>query len=549
MISASVMSCQAKENPESAKLKAEAEIERSENIAKAEAAKAAQAAKGDVDAAVDANKEAQAPAPVVVRKAPVERRSDLNIEGIQCGDVKCNAWESCVDGQCACGNEKVPAGYVCSAWCADEVCNSVSRGVACDRKACPCGDALCNEGEVCRDGACFCDDQPSLGENFSCQKANKMQPADEPRHVEICNNPAGCACGDVTCPANAACTDGVCKCGDTLVREGYAGYECLPILETETVYQVDLVCRDSNGCPCGDITSSINMGCNGKSATCAGILVPGRSLSCKKQPHAGYNYHLSCFRDDCNCYGVHIDKGEICERLECEENFTVGSKGCTCDRLTLDMNDYDCMPSNNNKLVNVCTKEEGCACGELTCPYMTVCRKGECVDRTILKPIPEGYTVVNGLPKCENPEGCACKKKTCAEGRYCLGGICYLDPYFRKLNGKILYYRLMNPAVFGENNDSSAINLIWSLMFVDENEKLCDHSWTKNDVFEGAHTKTPVISLCADENYKNITVGEFLRNCGTGPVPDGVVNKYCHIGIEKAADGKMALGVSGWRDE
>ena len=168
-----------------------------------------------------------------------------------------------------------------------------------------------------------------------------------------CEEAEGCECGETKCPMNAVCTDGVCRCGNTLVESYYTGYACFEI--AKGVY--DLGCTESEGCPCGKIKVYSNMGCSGTFGTCAGTPVPGRGLSCRHKPYKDKFYSLGCFKDECDCYGETIHKDEICEPLACTNGFKATPQGCTCDGRKYEEG-YICVPGRDQRLVNYCTDKE-----------------------------------------------------------------------------------------------------------------------------------------------------------------------------------------------
>lgn len=351
----------------------------------------------------------------------------------------------------------------------------------------------------------------------------KAAPAEVPAVTgETCEEAEGCECGETKCPMNAVCTDGVCKCGETLVESYYTGYICMEI--GKGVY--DLGCTESKGCPCGKTTVFANMGCSGKWGTCGSAPVPGRGLSCRHKPHKDRFYSLGCFKDTCDCFGEQISKDEICEAPTCKNGFSLTPQGCTCDgRVYAD--GYTCVTGKEMKLVSYCTEEKGCECGEGVCPKGGVCRRDKCVDRTTLKEIPEGYTLTNGFPKCTADE-CVCHKTKCKSGQHCLNGVCYSDPYFRKIDGKTYYFRIQN--------DSSR-DTLWELLFMDEGEEIC----SKFSAIREAGSES---NLCKDAEHASMTVAEALKHCGTGAIPKNVAVLFCTL---DQVDG--ALQFSGWQAE
>lgn len=353
----------------------------------------------------------------------------------------------------------------------------------------------------------------------------KAAPAPATQEAGVtCEEAEGCDCGETKCPMNAVCTDGVCKCGETLVESYYTGYICMEI--GKGVF--DLGCTESKGCPCGKTTVFANMGCSGKWGTCGGAPVPGRGLSCRHKPHKDRFYSLGCFKDSCDCFGEQIAKDEICEAPTCKNGFSLTPQGCTCDGRVY-AEGYTCVIGKEMKQVSYCTEDDGCECGEGSCPKGSVCRRDKCVDRTTLKEIPEGYTLTNGFPKCTSDE-CVCHKTKCKSGQHCLNGVCYTDPYFRKLDGKTYYFRI------DAQNDKTR-DALWELLFLDEGDEIC----TK---FAAIREGDSASDLCKDPEHASMTVAEALKHCGSAPIPKNVAVLFCTLDMK---DG--ALHFSGWQAE
>ena len=366
----------------------------------------------------------------------------------------------------------------------------------------------------------------------------------------VCEKPEGCDCGGIQCPMNAECGHKLsaedserCMCGKTPVGSEYSGYVCMEV--AKGVY--DLGCTEKDGCPCGKIKVYSNMGCDGEHATCAGSPVPGRGLSCSHKPYENWLYSLNCFNDECDCYGETIHKGDVCPPLECERGFEPSVIGCACGGHK-DDGKSQCVLGKDGKHVSYCTSSEGCECGDETCPMGAVCYHKKCVDRTTLKPIPEGYELSFGVPKCVN-ETCACGKKgKCQQGKYCLDGICYSDPYRRKLlDSKTYYYHLFSKDLVDAGPKEKYRNDIWSLMFVglvhpdndNEFELICNY-------FNSVKVKGSDEDICLSNKYQNgeTTINEMLMHCGLGEIPEKVAAMYCTLDVVNGA-----LQFSGWQDE
>ncbi len=411
---------------------------------------------------------------------------------------------------------------------------SNAPGVECTERSCQCGTTTCAKNEICKDGQCYCGQQSFIDENYACKDVNTAKIIrgvyENYERKYVCQSAEGCTCGETTCPQNAACENGQCVCGATTLAPENTGYACN--LVTEKHY--DWVCRESNGCPCGSITAAVNMGCNGKNATCLGSPVPGRGLACRPKALGPYKYHLACFKDECDCYGKSITKDEVCQPLECEEGYTPGPKGCMCGSEVGDKDGFTCTTGKGGKSVKECipTADYYCPCGEEKCLPFQVCKKGECVDRVSMKAnkLPEtDYSFENGFYKCINNDGCTCGKPSksgkpnCEVDKYCINDSCRKDRYFRKVGEKVLYYK------FNESSDAANakeyLQNLWALMFIDESEPLCKGEWLK--LYQEVDGKKVV--LCEDPQYRDMTIGTFLKDCGIHSQPENTSNLYCRI--------------------
>ena len=372
------------------------------------------------------------------------------------------------------------------------------------------------------------DAKPKKGGSAEAAVPAEVPPPAPTGESVVCEEAEGCDCGETKCPMNATCTDGVCKCGNTLVESYYTGYACFEI--ARGVY--DLGCTESEGCPCGKIKVYSNMGCSGSFGTCAGSPVPGRGLSCRHKPYKNKFYSLGCFKDECDCFGETIHKDEVCPPLDCENGFKPTPQGCTCDGMKY-VPDYACVPGKEQRLVSFCFAPDGCQCGEDGhCPQETVCRKGKCVDRYTLHELPEGFEIEYGLPTCRNEETCICsnkkgKTKTCKVGQVCLNNYCYNNPNFRKFGDTAYYYNL-------GKFDPIEYEKIWNLMFVDETLPICS-------IFPKIREASSDNNICDGDQTK--TVADVMTHCGTAPIPDDVKVLFCDINFDLNDE---VLKFSGW---
>ncbi len=414
-------------------------------------------------------------------------------EGCECGGKKCPQNAACVDETCLCGKDIITPDAQCSLYCTNEACSRNGIGIRCTEKSCACGSTQCAQGEICRDGQCYCDDKLSLGTDYVCSVLENTAfarfDASQVRHapnkrIQKCNKPEGCACGDMTCPQNARCDKNECFCGASKVTPDIVGF----------------VCSDDSGEP-----------------------------------------QLECKTDDCSCYGKKMKKQEICEPERCTRYSVPGPKGCMCDGVAIDTEQYSCEPGKDGKMVQVCRENNStCSCGDESCDPLSVCYKDHCVDRATLKPLSTGYRLVHGVLKCSNPAGCACGKTQCEENKYCMNGLCFRDPFTKKFDNKIYYYR------FVRTNDSLDDAIAQSLLYEDERKTLEQYEKELKRYDSGLYIRG------IGNRDKNMTIAELLKTCGGGNIPKDVATKYCYIRLiqeEGECGGDHVLEFSGWQDE
>ena len=225
---------------------------------------------------------------------------------------------------------------------------------------------------------------------------------------------------------------------------------------------------------------------------------------------------------------------------DCTRHSKPGAKGCTCNGTPIDIKQYTCEPSKNGKLVQVCTAfESDCSCGDEKCPPLAVCDKGHCVDRATLKPLSEGYRFAHGLLRCNRPEGCACGKTQCEHNKYCMNGLCFRDPFTKKIDGKVYYYRFVR--TFDSRDDAIA----QSILYEDDNKKVRDFEK------ELKQFNLNIEFFEMNDKKRDMTIGEFLKTCGGNPIPKDVATKYCYIRLKQSEEngGSYFFSLSGWQDD
>ena len=234
-----------------------------------------------------------------------------------------------------------------------------------------------------------------------------------------------------------------------------------------------------------------------------------------------------------------MKKGESCEPEKCTRYSKPGPKGCMCGDQAMDVEHYSCEPAKNGTLVQVCA-DDTCLCGDEKCDPLTVCYKGHCVDRASLKPLTDGYRFAHGIPKCTNSDGCKCDKKQCEENKYCMNNLCFRDPFTKKFDNKIYYYRFVRTYEYRDDV------IAQSILYEDENKTVGQYEE------ELKHYDSAIFIRGAGKLNKDMTIGELLKTCGGGTIPKDVATKYCYIQlIQKEGEfgGDHVLEFSGWQDE
>ena len=172
-----------------------------------------------------------------------------------------------------------------------------------------CGDKKCGWWTGCKNGQCVCGDKTSEEITHTAVSPDIYE-CSRGHHELVCKDKNGCACGDGLCVAGGICRDGKCMCGDQDVSQVEKDYSC---------QDNNLYCANIKGCTCGNTT------------------IPWKS---------------NCIDQKGYCHGRLID--------------TEGMKA---------ISNYSC---DNDAPMLVCDRMSGCACGEKTCADGAECYNGEC---------------------------------------------------------------------------------------------------------------------------------------------------------------------------
>ncbi len=209
----------------------------------------------------------------------------------------------------------------------------------------------------------------------------------------ICDE-QNCACGENTCRLGDLCQDGQCspfdgfKSADNLGTALYCQGMHYPYEAPADRYQCDYYrnyryywyCRHDEGCVCGE-------------------------HQCPKGTY--------CASGQCMCGDEPLREG-----YRCSSNYQIcDSPSCMCGDQPLN-SDYACSMGRQ-----ICLSENGCVCGEKTCPEKTYCESGQCMcGNELLKP---GYECIHHRLVCKNADGCdGCGEQRCLQNTSCTSGQC-----------------------------------------------------------------------------------------------------------------------------
>ena len=235
----------------------------------------------------------------------------------------------------------------------------IENGANCIDEASPiysgvvCGSVTCQMADTCKDGQCWCGETPQTAENVNHYKCENGAP--------VCRELEGCKCGDIVCPVNAICDVNGCRCGNSKIEKltGAGKYACV---------EGDLICIAKDGCVCNEDPCPTKSYCNNQTCTCGNSTVKGlkdaSGYICKGES-------VVCVdKDGCGCGNITCPQKSICTDGMCqcgdEENRLIVPEGTG--------NDYQC---ENDTFI--CHNSNGCACGDTVCPEDGTCENGQCV--------------------------------------------------------------------------------------------------------------------------------------------------------------------------
>ncbi len=338
-------------------------------------------------------------APGKIPKMPKEhagymlRRIDVPIDGL---GVETRMVWSCVASTCKCGDVQIDN----AANCIEEK-TPIYAGVV-------CGGTVCQMADTCKGGECWCGDTPQTADNVNHYKCVNGKP--------LCQDLGGCDCAGTACPLSAACDANGCTCGETKI-------ENMTDVEKYGCRNGILVCINKAGCQCGDKICPENSACSDGKCMCGGVPIGTRYDSTK---YKCTNGHAVCTAPNgCKCGHSVCPQNGICAEDQCF---------CGDSNIKQKFGKLAYADGYNSCVGNdlICTREEGCACGDGYTPKGGTCvhGQGHCygvpIDKQDLGVMNSGYVCENNIPQpeCQNPDGCACGETTCPMHTACNQGQC-----------------------------------------------------------------------------------------------------------------------------
>ena len=216
---------------------------------------------------------------------------------------------------------------------------------------CACGDKRCEEGSVCHQGQCLCDNH-SLKEGFICKNNKPVcnstnchcggEPLRENYYCynekQKCNEVSGCLCGNAYIAFNNVCDHGVDIC-DPISLSYHAGCKCGEQILTEAYYcdnHQNMVCNEKT-CPCGQSTCHKGDICDNGKCICGATnnngCLCGTDILKNNEQYVCMDGQLVCRPDTvhdpkhyppspktCSCGDKQIAMGAICKNdQECTD--------------------------------------------------------------------------------------------------------------------------------------------------------------------------------------------------------------------------------------
>lgn len=350
----------------------------------------------------------------------------MNKSGCTCGKSKCEYSKTCIDNQCIdaslvfgeCQGKPMEDGYQCryTRNGRDDLIREI--GMACNQSECACGNSVCAEGEICRNGRCI------IGEENPLVSFARFLKRSDYNNYYYCINKSGCQCNDKSIKFDDECNlsmpcygDGRldktgCICGDIKLND----------VQNETCVhyhdQYYVLCNHPEGCTCGETKCPMSSYCSQNQCIDPLTGKPVEKSSVK------IGLATSCTDEQCSCADSTCTKGQFCYGAACHDNiyanilhgkrYFYDERGIkfieTADQDTFDWNfiqSYDMSERNPENLPldeygfipyyhsyaeccggseSVfkegelrCMLESGCACGNHSCPWGAQCIQGECV--------------------------------------------------------------------------------------------------------------------------------------------------------------------------
>ncbi len=240
----------------------------------------------------------------------------MNENGCACGESQCKYGDSCIDNACVsvtrpvtqCHGKPLRDGYECL------------DGQRCSWNSCPCGNTKCQKNEYCSDGQCYIEFLADSVEDGDVEPAPIHYPVSSDRNVKsvwTCEDVKGCSCNGkhinksdvcrLPCYGDGKLDDKGCWCGDKLLKN----------MENETCLkqndQYQILCNDPAGCTCGNTKCPMTTYCSAKK--CIDPLT-GNSITSSSEKLLPAT---SCSTKTCTCGLNTCHKGQFCIGEVCRD--------------------------------------------------------------------------------------------------------------------------------------------------------------------------------------------------------------------------------------
>lgn len=144
--------------------------------------------------------------------------------GCKCGEHRIVKGAECIDGKQVCHGAQID--WVDESVISQYACDVEHPMIVCSNpQGCKCGKDTCLQGASCIDGECACGNQFRLNDDVALHRDQYICYNGQ----YICNHPEGCDCDKEKCVEGSTCDNARCSCGEytNTTVERFGRFECI----------------------------------------------------------------------------------------------------------------------------------------------------------------------------------------------------------------------------------------------------------------------------------------------------------------------------------